>query len=254
MSFDLDHVAMGLHDITETLFALVGELGGVPIHGGEIVGFRSMQIRLGDGHRGMTVELLEPFNVHLNDFLARFLARSGIGPHHLTFKVKDIAAELERLEDLGYQPINVNLSNEMWQEAFLHPKDAHGTVVQIAQPGMHTPMATLVADSLAGRPHAMTEWWPQPPERAARPVTLERVVLNTPTPEGAQAFFIEVLGGSPDPECADECQVVWPGGARLALEHHPDTTPGIDRFELTGREPGERVIGGTQFRFVTRRF
>ncbi|MDH5373898.1 MAG: VOC family protein [Acidimicrobiia bacterium] len=250
MSFDLDHVAIGLPDVTDTLFALVGDLGGTPIRGGEVVGFRAMQVRLGNAERGMTVELLEPFNVHLNDFLSRFLERHEHGPHHLTFKVDDIVTELDRLRGLGYQPINVNLENAIWREAFLHPKDGHGTVVQIAQPGVNPPMAELIADSLAGRPHAMKKWWPEPPFHSAKTVFLERVVLNTPTPTETQAFFIEVLGGAPDPECADECQVVWPGGARLALEHHAGKEPGIDRFELTGGEPGERMIGGTTFRFL----
>ena len=94
MSFDLDHVAIGLRDVTQSLFTLVGELGGTPIRGGEVVGFRAMQVRLGDAERGMTVELLEPFDVHLNDFLVRFLERHEHGPHHLTFKVDDIEFEL----------------------------------------------------------------------------------------------------------------------------------------------------------------
>jgi methylmalonyl-CoA/ethylmalonyl-CoA epimerase len=250
MAFDLDHVALGLPDVTETLFTLVGDLGGTPIRGGEVVGFRAMQVRLGDAERGMTVELLEPFNVHLNDFLVRFLERHEHGPHHMTFKTDDIFGELERLERLGYQAINVNLDNEIWREAFLHPKDAHGTVVQIAQPGINPPMAALLADARAGRPHAMKVWWPEPPFRSPRTAVLERVVLNTTVPDDTQAFFTEVLGGAPDPACADECQVVWPGGARIALEHHPDAEPGIDRFELTGLEPGDRNIGGTRFRFL----
>ncbi|MFW2338462.1 MAG: VOC family protein [Acidimicrobiia bacterium] len=250
MSFDLDHVAIGLPDVTDTLFTLVGELGGTPIRGGEVVGFRAMQVRLGDAERGMTVELLEPFNVHLNDFLVRFLERHDHGPHHLTFKVDDINAELDRLDALGYRAVNVNLENEIWREAFLHPKDAHGTVVQIAQPGVNPPMSELIADSRAGRPHAMKKWWPEPPFHAPKVAVLDRVVLNTPTPEETQSFFIDVLGGSPDADCDEACQVVWPGGARLALEHHPDRDPGIDRFELTGMEPGDMIVGGTRFRFV----
>ena len=250
MSFDLDHVAIGLRDVTDTLFTLVGELGGVPLRGGEVVGFRAMQVRLGGADRGMTVELLEPFNTHLNDFLLRFLERHEGGPHHMTFKTDDIVADLERLDRLGYRVINVNLDNPIWREAFLHPKDAHGTVVQIAQPGYDLPMSELIKESLAGRPHAMNVWWPEPPSRAEHPAFLERVVLNTQKPEEVQAFFIDVLGGSPDPDCGGDCQVVWPSGARLGLEHNPDQEPGVDRYELTGRTLGERPIGGTRFVFV----
>ena len=55
--------------------------------GGENVGFRSYQVRLGDAVDGMTIELLEPWHPERFDFLERFVARHGAGPHHLTFKV-----------------------------------------------------------------------------------------------------------------------------------------------------------------------
>ena len=80
---------------------LVSELGGTLVSGGDAAGFRAMQIRLGDLVAGMTIELLEPWNLDRSDFLVRFLDRHGDGPHHLTFKVPDLAAELERLEQSG---------------------------------------------------------------------------------------------------------------------------------------------------------
>ena len=60
------------------------------IFGGQSIGFRPMQVWVGthDGD-GMPVELLEPWAVDRNDFLARFVARHGAGPHHLTFKVAE---------------------------------------------------------------------------------------------------------------------------------------------------------------------
>ena len=47
-----------------------------------------MQVWLGSARRRRhAVELLEPWAVEQNDFLARFVARHGAGPHHMTFKV-----------------------------------------------------------------------------------------------------------------------------------------------------------------------
>ena len=63
------------------------------------------------------------------------MARRGGGPHHATFKVADIEASLARLRELGIEPVKVDLSNEQWREAFLHPALGLGTVVQLAQKG-----------------------------------------------------------------------------------------------------------------------
>ena len=84
---DLDHVALATRDVRDALDVLVGELGGTVLFGGNSVGFRPMQLRLGDATGGMNVELLEPWDVERNDFLERFVARHGAGAHHLTFKV-----------------------------------------------------------------------------------------------------------------------------------------------------------------------
>ena len=55
------------------------------------------------------------------------------GPHHFNFIVTDIEATLARIRAAGIEPVQVNLSNPYWKEAFLHPRDAHGIVIQVAQ-------------------------------------------------------------------------------------------------------------------------
>src|SRR5680860_496722 len=130
---DLDHVALATRDVTPILDLFVGELGGLVLFGGQGPGFRPMQVRLGDENDGMTVEILEPWDTEHNDFLERFLTRNGEGPHHLTFKVPDLAAALDRVRTAGFQPVGVDVSDPDWKEAFLHPREAHGTVVQLAE-------------------------------------------------------------------------------------------------------------------------
>ena len=45
---DLDHVALASHDAARARPALVADLGGTVLMGGENVGFRPIQVRLGD--------------------------------------------------------------------------------------------------------------------------------------------------------------------------------------------------------------
>jgi methylmalonyl-CoA/ethylmalonyl-CoA epimerase len=127
---DLDHVAVAVEHWREAWPRYRGELGGEWVSGGGSIGFAAMQLRYANG---MKLEILEPANVEHNDFLRRFLDRNGPGPHHLTFKVKDIAAAMAAAEAAGYPPVNADLQDPGWKEAFLHPKSAPGVVVQLAQ-------------------------------------------------------------------------------------------------------------------------
>ena len=64
------------------------DLGAEWKSGGPGPGFAPAQLRFANDAR---VEVLMPWDVEVNDFLARFLAANGPGPHHLTFKVPDLA-------------------------------------------------------------------------------------------------------------------------------------------------------------------
>lgn len=232
-SIDFDHVALGVRAAQPYLDLLVGEMGGKLREGGTGVGFRALQVTLG----GMHVELLQPHATEESDFLARFVERHGEGPHHLTFKVPDLASEIERLRGLGFEPVQIDLDSEWWKECFLMPADAHGTVVQIAQSALDDPAR---AAEIAGMADPwQRQWWQDPPPPADEPVRLLRVVLGSPAPEAAAAFFADVLGGA-----RDGSDVVWPGGGRVAVERR-DGRPGIDRLEVD-RGP-EHIIGGARF-------
>jgi catechol 2,3-dioxygenase-like lactoylglutathione lyase family enzyme len=76
------------------------------------------------------MELLEPIG---EGFLSRFLERHGEGLHHVTFKTDDIRAAITQVEAQGFELVDVNLDDPRWQEAFVRPSSAHGTLIQIAQ-------------------------------------------------------------------------------------------------------------------------
>ncbi len=239
---DLDHVALAVRDVTPVMDRLIGDLGGTLVSGGDAAGFRAMQIRMGDLTRGMTVELLEPWNLERSDFLVRFLDRRGEGPHHLTFKVADLAAELERLADLGLRPVGVDLSNPMWREAFLRPRDSHGTVIQIAESEVWR-IELAWESARSGEPVGRI-WWPDPPSPGAAPAVLERVVMESPDVPETAGFFIEILGAELEAHSPDLVGLVWPGGGRIVIEEGPNRR--IARLELSEAEGLDCLIAGTR--------
>jgi catechol 2,3-dioxygenase-like lactoylglutathione lyase family enzyme len=244
-AYDLDHVALAADDTSGALRFLTGSLGGRVIFGGQSVGFRPMQVWVGtDDGDGMPVELLEPWAVERNDFLQRFVAKHGAGPHHLTFKVADLATALERVRGAGFHPVNIDVSDPHWKEAFLMPAEAHGTVVQLAESHGHPESrAELLAEVAEHGPNEQPRWWsePSPPERA--PARLRRVVLRTPVLANAVEFFAGMLGGDVERESGQRVDLVWPRGARIGLESRPDAPPGVDRLEVEGLTEACTVVG-----------
>jgi len=238
---DLDHVALAVRDAGPPMGVLVSELGGTLVSGGDAAGFRAMQIRMGDLHKGMTVELLEPWNVKRSEFLVRFLDRRGEGPHHLTFKVPDLAAELGRLEGIGLRPVGVDLSNPMWREAFLLPRDSHGTVIQIAESEVWR-FELAWESARAGEPVG-SRWWPTPPRRGTVTAVLERVVMESRTVQFAAEFFVEVLGAEVSAHDVDMVELIWPGG-HIIIEEGPGE--GIVRLDLSGAGDLDRILAGTR--------
>jgi methylmalonyl-CoA/ethylmalonyl-CoA epimerase len=245
--YDLDHVALAAADTSDALRFLTGELGGTILFGGQAIGFRPMQVWLGSpAGDGMPVELLEPWAVDKNDFLARFVARHGGGPHHLTFKVADLPRALARMSGAGFHPVNIDLSDPEWKEAFLMPREAHGTVVQLAESHGHPETrAELLQHVAAHGPNMHPRWWADPAPATGHG-TLRRVVLNTPSLPSALAFFAGILQGDVEHETETSADLVWPRGGRIRLEVNADGQPGIDRLEVIGLNH-ERTVARTRF-------
>jgi hypothetical protein len=126
----LDHVAVAVERWSDAWPRYAVELGGEWASGGLNVGFGPAQLRYANGGR---VEILQPWQTEDNPFLRRFLDNNGPGPHHFTFKVPDLASALGRAESAGFTPVGVDLTHPEWMEAFLHPRQATGIVVQLAQ-------------------------------------------------------------------------------------------------------------------------
>ena len=239
---DLDHVAIATTDIAATLGTLVGDLGATVFHGGDGYGFRWVQSRLGSATTGMTIESLVVWRPEDDDFLERFVTRHGGGAHHITFKVPDLAAILAACTRRGITPVGVRLDDPHWREAFLQPRDAHGTVVQLAQTDEPMDLATLLPQVERQGASGTPAWWPAPPAPGPDPVTLQQVVLGSPDRTAAVGFFTELLGGTVDGDDESGTRLVWPGGGRVRIEDAPRAT--VLRLDATGARPRTASVAG----------
>jgi len=122
---ELDHIGIAVRSIRDALRLYRDALGGEYLMGGDSDTWRWLQVRFPGGGK---VELLEPIG---EGFLSRFLEKHGEGMHHITFKTDDIDAAIAHVESLGYELVDVNVEGEDWKEAFLRPRGAHGTLVQL---------------------------------------------------------------------------------------------------------------------------
>ena len=228
----------------DALRFLTGELGGTVIFGGQCDRLPPDAGLLGDADGdGMTVELLEPWAVEHNDFLARFVARHGAGPHHLTFKVPDLAAAIERVRSAGFQPVNIDVSDPEWKEAFLMPREAHGTVVQLAEThGDSGTRAELLAHVARARPEHAPALVGRPGAgaRAAGDAAARRAAHTQPV-VGARLLRRRAAGRRRPPRPTTAPTRVAGAARGSASRTQPDATPGVDRLEVDGLDAPSRT-------------
>ena len=126
----VDHVAVAVRTIASAVPLFVDALGGEFLFAGEnrSQGFRWAQFRFPHGGK---IELVTPTTS--DGFVQRFLDRHGEGVHHMTLKVPDIVRAIAHLRDQKVELMRVSTENPSWKEAFIHPRDAHGVLIQVAQ-------------------------------------------------------------------------------------------------------------------------
>jgi len=194
----LDHLAIGTRGLSSGWELFGGLLGGTWAYGGNSAGFWWGQLEFAAGPK---IELLTPTGGPDAAFLDRFLASRGAGPHHLNFLVTDIEETLERVTASGVEPVGVNRSHPGWKEAFLHPRDAHGIVIQVAQQAGSPPPGTPPGELPAPGPAASFD-------------LIEHRVSDL---AGATRLFREALDGRLEAADDGAAELTWPGGKRIRL-------------------------------------
>ena len=210
-----DHIAIAVPAMSQAAPFLVGELGGVPDAGCPSMA-RAFTWGTYAYEGGGSIEVLEPLGA--SGFLHRFLAERGPGIHHVTFKVPSLDEISARAEAAGYDVVGRDDSDPEWREAFLHPKQALGIVVQFAQPG----------------PSDGTAFTPPPGVSAPLPpVTVLGLRMRCQSRERAITQWSTVLQGTMMNGPQDSLVFRWPGSfMRLAVEIDPVQNEGPIAIEL----------------------
>ena len=133
----LERVALAVPDLDEAQSFFEDWFGAVfqPEEIIEYMGIRYRPFRIGES----TMELLQA--TREDSPVARYLDRNGgPGVHHITFEVEDLDTALAELEQRGgriasrheYSP-GETFEGHIWREAFVHPKDAFGVLIHLAE-------------------------------------------------------------------------------------------------------------------------
>jgi catechol 2,3-dioxygenase-like lactoylglutathione lyase family enzyme len=191
-------VAVGTHTLTDGWELFGGVLGGTWAYGGQSRGYWWGQLQFSAGPK---IELLTPTGGPDSAFLERFLAARGPGAHHLNFIVPDIREALSRVEAAGIEPVQVNLQNPRWKEAFLHPRDAYGTVIQLAEQSGPPPGRQAPPDLPAPGPSS----------------AFALVEHHVGDLAGATALFAGALEGRIASADGSAAELTWDNGARIRL-------------------------------------
>ena len=66
--------------------------------------------------------------------MTKFLKKNKNGGlHHIALQTPDIQKAIQKLEDHNISYFGYNEYGDFWKEIFIHPKDAFGVLIQIAE-------------------------------------------------------------------------------------------------------------------------
>jgi len=136
------HVGIVVKDISEAIDKYCGALGidkgrivvevGSYMTGkGEMEEFKYAFLPLAEGENNF-VELVEPTTPGPT---ARYLEKHGEGLFHLAFESSDILETIREFEKAGIPQAGMTPTEEVLS-VFLHPKFAHGVLIQILKKGI----------------------------------------------------------------------------------------------------------------------
>jgi methylmalonyl-CoA/ethylmalonyl-CoA epimerase len=211
-----DHIAIAVPRLADAPAVLVGALGGAPTgDGGPSGAYTWAQWGFAGGGR---LEILEPLGA--DGFLHRFLAARGPGIHHVTFRVPSLRQACDRAVAHGYRIVGYDDSDPRWAEAFLHPKEALGVVVQLAE--------SRQADAAAPAAFAAPPGPPDPPS----PVAIVGLRTRARSAERADTQWGRVLHGRRG-HAGGSLVYRWPDSPmRIAVEVDPDAEEGPIAIEF----------------------
>jgi methylmalonyl-CoA epimerase len=128
---EIDHVAIAVRDL-EAAVAYYGETFGATVEHREVVdsdGVEEALLKVAESY----IQLLRP--TRPESPVARFLDTRGEGLHHVGYRVADCAAALDAVKAAGGRVIDEapRPGSRGTTVAFVHPKGAFGTLIELVQ-------------------------------------------------------------------------------------------------------------------------
>lgn len=128
----IDHIGIAVEDIDAALELYRGAFEMEVAHREtvESQGVEAVLLDVGDGH----VELLRPLGPDTP--VGKFIARRGMGMHHVAYAVQDIDATLERLAASGLELIDSEARPGIGgsRVAFVEPRSTGRVLTEIVEP------------------------------------------------------------------------------------------------------------------------
>ncbi|MGH2466236.1 MAG: methylmalonyl-CoA epimerase [Candidatus Limnocylindrales bacterium] len=128
---EVDHVAIAVRDL-DAAIAFYEDTFGAHVEHREVVepdGVEEALLKVADSY----IQLLTPTSD--DSTVAKFLEQRGEGLHHVGFRVEDCAVALKAAHDAGVRSIDQEPrpGSRGTTVAFLHPKAALGTLIELVQ-------------------------------------------------------------------------------------------------------------------------
>jgi methylmalonyl-CoA/ethylmalonyl-CoA epimerase len=130
MLLRIDHVSLAIRDYAAAMAFFEKVFGALPGAGAadNRLGFNWQVFSVGDLSR---LELITPLTG--KSFLEGFLRKREGGVHHLTFHTDDIRAAKAHMDSCGVPYFGFSEADPDWKELFIHPRDAFGVLIQVAE-------------------------------------------------------------------------------------------------------------------------
>jgi len=128
---EIDHVAIAVNDLDEAV-GWYQEMFGATVAHREVVerdGVEEALLKVADSY----VQLLTP--VRDDSTVAKWLEKNGEGIHHVGYRVDSVADVLSSYVEHGGRSIDAapRPGSRGTTVAFLHPKGAYGTLIELVQ-------------------------------------------------------------------------------------------------------------------------
>jgi methylmalonyl-CoA epimerase len=130
MSFALDHLGIAVRSLADA--KTIYEKLGLAISAEELVpgeNVRVVMVPVGETR----LELLEPTS---NDsVIAKFIAKRGEGLHHISLRVPDLKAAVQKLKAEGTRLVSDEIKTGAGghRYIFLHPSSASGVLIELVE-------------------------------------------------------------------------------------------------------------------------